>query len=41
MLRTVQLSSWLFQDGLAEVPLYVHAREVCLPDGMLEAVELT
>ena len=29
------------QDALADVPLYVHAKEVRLPDGGLDAVELT
>ena len=29
------------QDALEHVPLYVHAKEVHLPDGSLEALELT
>ena len=29
------------QDVLADVPLYVHAKEVRLPDGSLDALELT
>lgn len=32
---------WPSQDSLHTVPLYVHAKEVCTPEGEIEALEIT